>query len=32
VRHIFETFHPTWDHTARLARVLAHFEAWDIAA
>jgi hypothetical protein len=32
VRHIFETFHPTWDYTVRLARVLTYFEEWASAA
>jgi hypothetical protein len=27
LRHVFETFHPTWDYGARLERVLHHFEA-----
>ncbi|NWG92456.1 MAG: hypothetical protein HXY21_08105, partial [Parvularculaceae bacterium] len=27
--HIFETFHEGWDYAARLAAVLAHFDAWD---
>jgi hypothetical protein len=25
LRHVFETFHPTWDYGPRLERVLAHF-------
>lgn len=25
VRHVFETFHPTWDYEPRLERVLEHF-------
>lgn len=25
VRHVFETFHSTWDYGSRLERVLAHF-------
>jgi hypothetical protein len=27
VEHIFETFHEGWDHSARLERVLEHFDA-----
>ncbi len=26
VEHIFETFHPTWNHTQRLGLVLGHFD------
>jgi hypothetical protein len=32
VRHIFETFHATWDYEGRLRRVLDHFERWEAAA
>ncbi len=29
VRHIFETFHPTWDYEVRLQRVLEHLGRWE---
>lgn len=31
VRHIFETFHPTWDYEGRLRRVLDYLERWATA-
>jgi phosphoserine phosphatase len=32
VQHIFSTFHRGWDHTDRLARVLANYDRWEAAA
>ncbi len=31
VRHIFATFHPTWDYEGRLRRVLDYLERWATA-
>ena len=31
LRHIFETFHPTWDYEGRLRRVLDYFDQWATA-
>jgi hypothetical protein len=28
VNHVFESFHPGWDYSSRLDRVLDHFERW----
>lgn len=28
ITHIFETFHPSWNHISRLKSVLEHFDSW----
>jgi hypothetical protein len=32
VEHVFATFHRGWDFSDRLARVLAHYDRWAVAA